>query len=762
MTGASLGLRVKGIGFVKGKMSLVQAVAVAGLLIGDLAAETSVRPLPGEDGAKAALLPEPFPDRMSAYVWRNWGLVEKARLADVVGATVEDLAAIAGQMGLEQDSVVLPEWRRKGYITIIRRNWHLLPYDQLLKVLDMTREELRFSLMEDDFLWVKLGRMKPKCEALRWCEGMRDKGKAERERIAAILKEEGLDPNAPEEPRFTFVKDISAVDPGFKLPEKGDSPFDFRMIFSYFADYGDPLADPEVGSFPEGLLQKLSAQGVNAVWLHTVLRTLAKDSKYPEFGEGCENRIANLRKLVARCGKYGIRVFLYLNEPRAMEPGFFEVNDERKAFKGAAEPKDGRFAMCTSHPEVCRWLRDSLAQVFSQVQGLGGIFTITMSENLTNCASRGHRERCPRCREREVGDIIAEVNTAMIEGMSKGSPSAEAILYSWGWPDADEGTIIGRLPKGKCRVMTVSERFMPICRGGVDEIERDYSISIVGPGEYAKRIWRTAAANGIPTVAKVQAANSWELSTFPYLPVMDLVVRHAVNLVAENVSGVTLSWSLGCCPSDNLSVYRDIRRGETSADGLLDRMAERAYGKANVPRVRRAWTAFSDGFANYPFSYLTIYRGPHQWGPANPLYVRKTDYKATMVCYPYDDLDGWRDKYPPETYVDLIGKVADGFAEGCRLMDGVANRRELDMFRAEQMHFAACRDQAKFVLARDRGDNEEMRRLAKAELDRAKAYWPIVRADSRIGYESSNHYFFVPRDVLEKVLSCHLVLGDLR
>ncbi len=427
-----MGLRVKGIGFVKGKMSLVQAVAVAGLLIGDLAAETSVRPLPGEDGAKAALLPEPFPDRMSAYVWRNWGLVEKARLADVVGATVEDLAAIAGQMGLEQDSVVLPEWRRKGYITIIRRNWHLLPYDQLLKVLDMTREELRFSLMEDDFLWVKLGRMKPKCEALRWCEGMRDKGKAERERIAAILKEEGLDPNAPEEPRFTFVKDISAVDPGFKLPEKGDSPFDFRMIFSYFADYGDPLADPEIGSFPEGLLQKLSAQGVNAVWLHTVLRTLAKDPKYPEFGEGCENRIANLRKLVARCGKYGIRVFLYLNEPRAMESGFFEVNDERKAFKGAAEPKDGRFAMCTSHPEVCRWLRDSLAQVFSQVPGLGGIFTITMSENLTNCASRGHRERCPRCRERKVGDIVAEVNSAMIEGMSKGSPSAEAILYSWG------------------------------------------------------------------------------------------------------------------------------------------------------------------------------------------------------------------------------------------------------------------------------------------------------------------------------------------
>ena len=46
----------------------------------------------------------------------------------------------------------------------------------------------------------------------------------------------------------------------FKMPESDVmSPFDFRLIFSYFADYGDPLADPDVGSFPDGLLQKLAA-----------------------------------------------------------------------------------------------------------------------------------------------------------------------------------------------------------------------------------------------------------------------------------------------------------------------------------------------------------------------------------------------------------------------------------------------------------------------------------------------------------------------
>ena len=712
--------------------------------------------LPGENGSRPALSPAPFPDRMSAYVWRNWGLVDKVLLAETVGAKPEDLAAVAEQMGLDPDPVVLPEWKKKGYITIIRRNWHLLPYDQILKLIGKTRDELYFCLMEDDFLWIKLGSVKPRCDRLHWSPLMLDEGRAARERLAAILKEEGLDPRAPEEPRFQFVKVISAVDSDFRLPEKDTSPFDFRLIFSYFANYADPLGDPEIGSFPEGLLQKLAAQGVNAVWMHTVLRTLVKDPKYPEFGAGCENRIANLQKLIDRCRKYGIRVFLYMNEPRGLNPDFFKIPG-RERLGGVVA--GGLQAMCTLNPETQRWLSDSLEKVFSSVRGLGGIFTITASENLTNCATRpGFKETCPVCKSHTRGEIIAAANTAMLKGMRKGDPNAEALVWNWAWPKDEEADIVARLPKEGCRLMAVSENAMPICRGGVSEEENDYSISIVGPGENAKRFWGFAKKCGIPAVAKVQAANSWEISPFPYIPTMDLVARHACNIANEGVNGVMLSWSLGCCPSPNLGVYRDLRRGERTPDALLDRMATRLYGEANVKRVRQAWTAFSDGFANYPFSCQTIYVAPHHWGPVNPLYAKRTGYKATMVGIPYDDLDGWRCKYPGETYAELIGKVADGFAEGCRLLEGVAEKKELDMFRAEQMHFASCRDQARFVMARDSGDAEEMRRCARAELDRAKAYWSIVRADSRIGFESSNQYYFVPRDVLEKVLSCRMVL----
>ena len=209
-------------------------------------------PLPGEPCVRLALSPAPFPDRLSAFVWRNWGLVPVAELAAVAGAESAEINAVAADMGLAADPPVPSEWKTKGYITVLRRNWHLLPYEQLTTLLGKSREELRFSLMEDDFLWVKLGKVKPACDRLVWSQDEAWRGRDARRRIARILKDEGLDPNAPEEPRFAFIREIAAPSSS-PSPSPSSSPFDFRLIFSYFADYGDPLGDPAVGSYPEGL-----------------------------------------------------------------------------------------------------------------------------------------------------------------------------------------------------------------------------------------------------------------------------------------------------------------------------------------------------------------------------------------------------------------------------------------------------------------------------------------------------------------------------
>src|SRR5690606_27453838 len=103
-----------------------------------------------------------------------------------------------------------------------------------------------------------------------------------------------------------------------------------------------------------------------------------------------------------RAQRFGIGVYLYLNEPRAMPAAFF---DEHPHLRGAFE--DPFYALCTSTPEVQAFLRDAAASVFAAVPGLAGAFTITMTENLTNCFSRGGGDQCPRCRERGPAAVVS-------------------------------------------------------------------------------------------------------------------------------------------------------------------------------------------------------------------------------------------------------------------------------------------------------------------------------------------------------------------
>src|SRR6478609_5135081 len=109
-----------------------------------------------------------FPTRLHAFVWRNWQLVPAERLAAVVATTPAQIVALGRRMGLRRSPRITVAQQRRSYISVIKRNWHLLPYEQLLVLLDRTADELAFTLREDDFLFHKLGNQKPRCEPLRF------------------------------------------------------------------------------------------------------------------------------------------------------------------------------------------------------------------------------------------------------------------------------------------------------------------------------------------------------------------------------------------------------------------------------------------------------------------------------------------------------------------------------------------------------------------------------------------------------------------
>lgn len=713
--------------------------------------------------------PEPlavphFPSRMHTFIWRNWETCELDRIAEVLGTSVDTVREVGESMGLPPHQPISALQYERGYISVIRRNWHLLSYDQLLTLLKWDEERLAYTLKEDDFLWIKLGRHKPKCESLTYTPPT-DVQLARCAEIKAIVQEHfGEALNKPAQPRFAFVDELSkpASEPSTPTSDDGS----IRFIYSYFAVYGDPLLDPELDPYPNGLLQRLASLGVNGVWLHTVLRDLAPSDDFPEFGDRHETRLATLRGLVQRAKRYGIKIYLYMNEPRSMPAGFFDKYTE---IAGAHE--DPNVAMCTSVPKVRRYVEDGSAYVFKNVPDLGGVFTITMSENLTNCYSRGGGKQCPRCSKRSGAEIVAEINQSIARGVRRGNPDATVITWDWGWPDGWAEQIINHLPDD-VYLMSVSEWSLPIERGGIKSAVGEYSISSVGPGPRATRHWSWAKDRGLKTLAKVQVNNTWELSAVPYLPTMNLVARHMHNLAQSGIDGQMLSWSLGGYPSPNLELAAELsQKPIPTIEQALRNVANRRYGKAATPEILEAWETFSEAFEEFPFHITTLYAGPQQRGPANLLFAEPSGYGASMVGFPYDDLTTWRRIYPAETFAEQFEKVAKGFEAGLELMRPAFDQadaqthhenlvEDLRIAEAATIHFKSVANQARFVIARDSQppDKKIMSERANREIANARGLFELTQQDARIGYEASNHYYYYPLDLVEKVVNCKYIL----
>jgi hypothetical protein len=765
--------------FIKASSAAAGGLALGGFAwpalaeVGGKASAMAVADLPKGTAPKPVLFPH-FPSRLHAFVWRNWPLVTPARMAEVVGAKPSDIKRIGRAMGLGDPPRITRDQQARSYITVIKRNWHLLPYEQLLELLGWTADQLAFTLREDDFLWVKLGNLKPQCEPLRYQPPDTKTLQRENE-IARIVREEFPKSTPhPEEPLFGFVAQLSRppAASGIQPLTSSDS---LRFCYSYFALYGDPLLEKQADPYPDGLLARLAQVGVNGVWLQAVLHKLAPCPWEPERSVRYTERLKNLRVLVGRARKHGIRIFLYLNEPRALPQKFFAKHPELKGV-----PEGDHAALCTSVPGVQDFIVNSITTICRAVPDLGGFFSISASENLTNCWSHGGGAKCPRCSQRPPADVIAEVSRLFHDGIHKAGTKAQLIAWDWGWNDAWAGDVIRQLP-AEVALQSVSEWSLPIERGGVKSEVGEYSISAIGPGPRAQRHWKLARERGLKTIAKIQAGCTWELSAVPYIPAVENVARHAENLRGANVNGLMLGWTLGGYPSPNLEVVSETLACG-SADEAMQRVAERRFGKSLAPEVVAAWRGFSAAFREFPYHGGLVYSGPQQLGPANLLWAEPTGYAATMVGFPYDDLEGWRAIYPPEIFVQQFEKVAAGFDRALKELQVSALRHkavtreqrtalleECGVAEAAAIHFRSAANQARFVMARRGAATAKaaeaaalhramLEHVLKDELALARRLHEIQSRDSRIGFEASNQYYYVPVDLMEKVLNCRNLL----
>ena len=699
---------------------------------------------------KVSLQKEVFPRKWQTVIFRNYGLISNEKLAKTIAMDVSTLENEAGRLGLT--SSYNPAWEKRGYITLIRNNWYLLPYSQLTTLLGYDEAKLEFVLTNEDFLRVKLGEMKPDCEEVFYSP-LTDAEIAETERLAKDIRA-----YLPKElhPFEFFSK--SEKDEG-QVREYGDG---IRLIHGYLTPCGDAFMEDSEGYLPDALLEKYQRLGVNGVWIHALLASL---SPYPldmEASRGYKIRRQNMQTLVNRAAKYGIKVYLYFNEPR-----------------GIAEEKLGKYAhwkgntsgnvahLCFEKEEVRQYLYDALKDLYTDVKGLGGAITITMSENPTHCNSHWNKN-CPTCKNIPPEKTAADVNNVFAKALRDSGSRAKVLAYLWGWSPfmgwTKEQTERGIEYLDKEIIpVCASEYGLPLKKGGVSCEVIDYSISNPGPSPLTEFSFDRAQKQGMRPCAKIQVNNSWECSATPYLPVFELVLQHLENLKNIGVKDYMLTWTLGGYPSPILDMVASF--AENSTQFSLDKWYKNRFGK-DGEKVAKASRLFCKGFQEYPFSIQSLYYAPKTLGPANLWSLQPEEKTSTMVCFAFDDYESWIYPYPYEVYVSQFKVLLFLWEKGLQALEGVEEKWAKEVLLCAEVayiHFKSDLLQTQFAYYK-RAKEKNKRALVgilQAERELTERLLILAESNPAVGFEASNHYFYNERNLIEKILQTNILEYEL-
>ena len=671
-----------------------------------------------------------FPTRHQAFIFRASEYFPVAKIASLLKTSVENVKAAQSEMGVP-DYQPDERWIRRGYITIIRNMWHILPYDQLLELLDMSEDELGVILKEEDFLSHKLFE-KPICDRVEWRE-LTEEEKARTAEIKELIRDVKIEGKRPFE--FEYPKT--------KVKLSGKELFDTRMIYPFAGLYQQAFdVDSEV-FLPDEQLIAYQNLGVNGLWMQGVLSQLAYYPFDPKLSEGYEKRVEKMQAMVERLKKFGLKLFLYINEPRFMPLSFFEKHPElRGHVRGDAA------SLCTSTEVVQNYIKDSIESICRAVPDIGGFFTITRSENHTNCYSHSGGDRgecnCPRCKNRTPGDVIGELMGCIVEGAHRVSDKIKIFAWNWSWSEFSE-EIIRKLPK-EVVLFSNSEKAIPFTIGGISGTVSDYSMSIVGPGEPAKLDWKIAKECGLEVGAKVQINTTWEASTTPAIPVSPLVEQHMEGIQKEGVRHVMLSWTLGGYPSTNIAA---------AAKYFFEKYERDDFD----PELYEAEKQFSIAFKEFPFHKDLLYTGPQNAGPSVLLYEKNTGYQATMTCFPYDHIMAWSAYfYPFDVMENQFKLLTEKWEIGLNMLKEDDERETAIMAHAAYCLFKSSYNLIRFVRARDDERYADAVEAAKGELVIAKKMLSLMNKNASIGYEAANHYYFSRGQVVEKIINCDYII----
>lgn len=545
-------------------------------------------------------------------------------------------------------------------------------------------------------------------------------------------------------------------------------------------------------SYTDEVLKEIAENGFNAIWIHGQLHHIVKHPRYPEFAPNSEAHLQALKTLCQRAAKYGIKVYLYMQPPRAValsQKAFWEAHEEdgghvQHSYGDDLTQFDVR-SLCTSLPAVRQYISESFASLTRLLPELGGYILITASEYPAHCYSgRNCKEgdirprkmvmphyppNCPRCKTRQPEEVVVELIHAIRDGVRSASKEIDLIFWNWSWTmylDPPCAPIIRQLPKDIYLLVDFE-------RGGYRKdglFINEYSLGYSGPSEQFLETKKVADEMGIRVLPKLQLGTTHELATVRSLPVIANLFRKADYIRKNDMDGFMGCWNFGNLLSTSTKAFLRFLelQGDVSCDDALKAFAAENYPGSDPEKILAAWHLFSEAMEQYPFTIPILYNSPLNFAIAvipekGPL-SGKTFGRSYLPDTDRGDTYPVAEDFPLDKTIESLENMAAVWKKGTDLLQETLPPDDPDLGNAMicgALWESACNLYKIFRMRKTWDDamTPEWEALARAELEIAERVLPYVDADKEQGWHiEGNFYCFDGDQVRKKIAELKLSL----
>lgn len=522
----------------------------------------------------------------------------------------------------------------------------------------------------------------------------------------------------------------------------------------------------DVDYYPDEYLNRLAHDANNGVWIYTRFPTYVKSDIIKEYGVGGEKRIEKLKKVINKCARYGIKVYVFAIEPAGLRGEIAKKYSDMTGVPGF----DGSITCCPRTEKGREYTIESTQRLFSELPDLGGFIDITAGERVSTCCSIPGYVNCPRCSKYSRGENLSYAVNLIKEGMRRSGTKAEFISWTYGHREWIQEDILEYVKTAPDDVMLMPN-FEEV--GFAEQLGRkrmavDYWISYPGPSDTFVSAAKVANESGKHLYAKMQICNSHEIASVPYLPTPNLIFEKYKEAYKYDVEGVLQCWYIGNYPSIMSKAAGELSFTTDFSDetAFMEYLAAITYGKTHAKEIAKAWKCFSEGYRNMPLNAMFSYYGPMHDSIAWELSLIPKNEQLPRSWRFLDDLGGDRlgdalqSGHTLDEAIILCEKMCEGWQNGLNILPDVTGET-VSVSQAINLLFRSGTNVLKFYKLRsqlgyNQGNSNEllksMENIVLEEIENSKLMIKLCEADCRLGYHAeAGAYKFYPVRIEKRI-----------